>query len=99
MPIRKFDKTYPKPDNYEEGVPTIYTRWGQNLMMFKIPDDAYDLYIRYSQWAADLTTSTESDYDNRDQLIITAGTLETYLALQEYIDAQVWAAKFIGQTN
>lgn len=93
---RRFDKRFPYPENYSEGRPTIYARWGNNLVMYRIPDDAYTLHIRYTQWAADLTTSTTSDFDEKDQLIIAAGVLDTYLALQEYDDAKIWAARYLG---
>lgn len=97
---RKFDKYYPRPENYSEGRPRIYARWGDDLEFFRIPDAAYTLYIRYSQWAQDLTSATQtSDFQNKDQLLITAGILESYLALQEYNDVRVWLPIFIGQIN
>ena len=95
---RKFDRIYPRPVNYATGRPRIYMRWGNTLEFFKIPNDAYTLYVRYPQWPVDLTTgSQKSSYENKDQLLITAGIMETYLALEEYADVAIWYPKFLGQ--
>lgn len=95
---RKFDRKFPRPENYSTGRPRIYTRWGSNVEMYRIPDAVYTLHIRYPQWPTVFSTGSQtSDYENKDQLIITGGILETYLALEEYKDAEVWYARFIGQ--
>lgn len=95
---RKFDRWYPRPENYTSGRPRIYARHGNFVEMFRIPNDAYTLWIRYPQWPLDLTGATQtSDYENKDQLLITVGVLETYLALEEYADARVWYERFLGQ--
>lgn len=95
---RKFDKWYPRPENFSTGRPSIYTRWGNNLVLFKIPGDAYSLHVRYGQMPNDLVADAQtSDFQDRDQLLITVGVLETYLALQEYADVAVWYQLFLGQ--
>ena len=95
---RKFDRIYPYPAKYSTDRPSIYIRWGNDLEFFKIPSGAYTLYIRYSQWAQDLTLGTQvSDYLNKDQLLITTGIFETYLALEEYEDAKIYYAKLLGE--
>ncbi len=95
---RKFDRWYPRPANYAVARPTIYLRDGNILEFFRIPDATYTLYIRHSKWPTDLSSGSQvSDYLNKDQLILTAGILETYLALEEYADAQIWYSRFVGQ--
>lgn len=95
---RKFDRIYPRPENYSTGRPHIYVRDGNNIEMYRIPDDAYTLYIRYPQWPTPFTSGSQtSDYDNKDELIITAGIFETYFALEEYADAKVYYQKLLGQ--
>lgn len=96
---RKFDKWYARPENFAEGRPSIYTRWGNNLILFKIPDAVYSLYIRYGQYAQNLTSDGQyHDFgEDKDQLVLTAGVLETYLALEEYTDAKVWFELFMGR--
>lgn len=96
---RKFDKWYPRPENFATGRPRIYTRWKNSLVFFKIPDAVYTLHIRYGQYAAPLTSDGQlHDFgEDKDELLVTAGVLQTYLALQEYGDAKVWYELFIGQ--
>lgn len=94
---RWFDKRFPRPENYSEARPELYIRDGNNLEFFRIPDDAYTLYIRYPQWPTDLTTGSTSTFENKDQLLITAGVFETYMALEEYVDAKIWYERMLGQ--
>ena len=95
---RKFDEHYPRPENYATLRPSIYVRWGNFLELFRIPNDTYSLKIRYPQWAQDFSSGDQtSDFQDKDQLIITAGIMETYLALEEYADAQVYFQKMLGQ--
>ena len=95
---RKFDKWYPRPENHSSSRPRIYSRWGNSLILFPIPDAVYSLYIRYGQIPNDLVADGQtSDFNDRDRLLLTAGVLETYLALEEYTDAKVWYELFLGQ--
>lgn len=96
---RKFDQAYPYPEKFLTGKSTIYTRWKNTLTFFKIPDDAYTLKIRYGQHATPFTSDGQvSDFgEDKDELLVTAGVLQTYLALQEYGDAKVWYELFLGQ--
>lgn len=95
---RKFDAHYPRPENYANARPSLYIRWVNKLELFRVPNDAYTLHIRYSKWPTDFSSGSQtSDYLNKDQLILTGGVLETYLALEEYVDARVWYERFLGQ--
>lgn len=95
---RWLDKRFPRPENYSSGRPSFYIREGNNLEFFRIPDDAYSLTIRYSQWPTAFTSGSQTtDFENKDELLITAGVFETYLALEEYADAAVWIEKLKGQ--
>lgn len=97
---RRFDKRFPRPENFTTGRPSIYVRWANKIELFRIPDSAYTLYIRFSQWANDMSSDTQvSDFLNKDQLLVTAGILETYLALEEYTDAKSYYQLFLGQMN
>lgn len=94
---RKFDTKFPRPENYSTDRPRIYIRYGNSLEFFYIPNDAYTLQIRYAKWATPLTTSSQtSDFENKDELIIATGIFETYLALEEYVDAKVWWERVKG---
>lgn len=94
---RKFDKFYPRPENFSTGRPRVYVRWGRNVTFFKIPNDDYALYTRYSKWPTALTAGTqESDYLDKDPLIVATGILEMYLLLEEYEDAKIWFQRVSG---
>ncbi|MBU2052504.1 hypothetical protein KKH13_04845 [Patescibacteria group bacterium] len=96
---RKFDKWYPRPENYSTGRPKIYTRWGNSVLLFNIPDAVYTLEIRYGVFPTSLTTDGQyHDFgEDMDELIVTVGVMETYLALQQYTDAKIWYELFRGQ--
>ena len=94
---RKFDWWYPRPANYTTGRPRIYMRDGNNIEVFRIPNAAYDLSIRYPQWPSDLSSGSQtSDYENKDELLVVAGVWTTYDILQEKEDALLWKGKFLG---
>jgi len=95
--VRRFDTQYPRPENYASGKPSIYIRHGMNVSLHRIPDAAYDLLIRYPQWAEAMTSSSQSSsYENKDDLIIAGAILEGYLHFEEYNDAAIWAERFKG---
>lgn len=95
---RRFDDMFPRPENYPSDIPSMYIRQGDNLELFRIPDAAYTLKIRYAKWPTVFSSGSQtSDFSNKDELIVTAGVLETYLALEEYADAAIWMQKFVGQ--
>ncbi len=95
---RRFDTMYPNPAKFTTDRPILYIRDGNNIEFFKIPNAVYTLHIRYPQWAVDLTTGTQtSDFNDKDQLLMTTGVFETYFALEEYGDAKIWYARFLGQ--
>lgn len=95
---RRFDDQFPRPENYPIDIPSLYTRQGDNLELFRIPDAAYTLKIRYSKWPTVFSSGSQvSDFSNKDELLVTGGVLETYLALEEYADAAIWLSKFVGQ--
>lgn len=94
---RKFTKRIPRPENYAESRPRIYTRFGMNLDLFYIPDAVYTLHILYPQWPTPLTGDSQtSDFNDKDELIIATTVMETYLALEEYKDAAIWFQKVQG---
>ena len=93
----KFEKKIPRPENFSNQRPRIYTRLGDAIELFYIPDDAYTMRIVYPQWPTPLTSDgSYSDFSNKDQLLVAATVLETYLALEEYADVAVWLPKVMG---
>jgi hypothetical protein len=71
VPYRELDKVVPYPDMVGEGRPYWYTRQGYYLEFFRIPDAAYDLYIRHSQWPAILDSDDDTTpYLYLDEVIV-----------------------------
>lgn len=96
----KFEKKVPRPENFANQRPRIYTRVGNAIEVFYIPDATYSVRIVYPQWPTTLSTDGSfSDFENKDQLLVAATILETYLALEEYADANVWLPKVMGLLN
>ena len=95
-----YEKRFPRPENFSTGRPRIYVRIGDNLEFFYIPDSAYTIKIIYPQWPTPFTTAGQvSDFSNKDQLLVVATVMETYLALEEYTDATAWFNKMLGMLN
>ena len=93
----KFEKKVPRPENYTNQRPRLYTRLGNAIEVFYIPDATYSLRIVYPQWPTALSSDAQtSDFENKDQLLVAATILETYLALEEYADASIWLPKVMG---
>lgn len=96
----KFEKKVPRPENYSNQRPRIYTRLGNAIEVFYIPDATYTARIVYPQWPTALSSDASfSDFENKDQLLVFATVMETYLALEEYQDAAVWLPKVMGLLN
>ena len=94
------DSRFPDPTTYTTDRPSIYVRYGDQIDLFRIPNDAYTLKIRYPQWPTPFSSASQvSDFTNKDELLIAAGVMETYLALEEYQDVAVWFPRFIGLLN
>lgn len=93
----QFERRFPRPENYAAIRPRIYIRVGNNVEVFPIPDAAYATKIVYHQWATPFTTANQvSDFQNKDQLLVNATILETYLALEEYQDVAAYMPKVQG---
>jgi len=56
---RELDTKIPYPEQFGTGRPKWYTVFGLYIELFRIPDAAYDLYIRYSQWPDVMTDDTD----------------------------------------
>ena len=65
IPHQELDRRIPYPENETEEKPIYYTVFGDYIELYPIPDAAYDIWIRYSQYPAELTSDTdESPYGN-----------------------------------
>lgn len=95
--LRKFRQRIPRPEEFATDRPKIYIRVGSNIELFKIPNAAYTLKIEYNKWPTELATDGQAtDFESKDELLVTTTILETYLALEEYTDAAVWFQRVKG---
>lgn len=75
VPFRELDKRVPYTEQTGEGKSTVYTVRGKYVELYRIPDDAYALYIQHSQWPTVLSDDDdESDYENKDFAIVSLST-------------------------
>lgn len=92
---RYWDKILSDPSQYSTDRPSWYTKKGSNLHLFRIPDDAYDLWISYSSWPAELTTDGNTPaLTNKDDLIVTATALELSYSIGDSNDIKMWEARY-----
>ena len=71
VPPERLDELIPYTELTGEGKPSFYTYRGVEVELFRIPDDAYSLYIQYSQWPATLDEDAdEIEYTNIDSVIV-----------------------------
>jgi hypothetical protein len=83
VPFDRLDEVIPYTEQRGEDRSKWYTQRGLNIELFPIPDDAYSLYIQYSQWPETLDAEDDTTpYLNLDDVIVTLGA-EIALAILE----------------
>lgn len=86
-----FDADIPYPEGWSSGKPTSYTRFGNTLTLFRIPDAAKSLYIRYSQRPLMFSNDVEEcSYENIDDVIEALATSLTFVSYEEDEQAAMW---------
>ena len=94
---RTFDKLIPKPDSYStEGRPDFYVPYAETntFELWRIPDQAYTMRIRYSYWPTALSTDGQvSDFSYMDDVLIFKATEYGFSWLQELRDAREWSRR------
>jgi hypothetical protein len=73
---RELDEIIPYVEQLGEQRSALYTQRGEYVDLLPIPDDAYDLYVMYSQWPLELSGDTdETSYSEIDDVIIHLATV------------------------
>jgi len=100
-PLRHFDTTIPYPERYATGRPEFYIYWGGRFELYKIPDAAYDLKLRYIKWPTDFATSTDvvSDLSQKDDAIIMLTVSWGMLSLRNNQDANYYWSIYRSMIN
>lgn len=71
LTYNRFDKMIPEPERYTTGLPSIYMKYKNNIELWKIPDDTYQILIRLILWPTALSSSGDtSDLEHKDDMII-----------------------------
>lgn len=91
-----FDMWVPYPEGDSEGEPMWWWMADRTTIGFyPIPDDAYTLTIRYTNWSSDLVAETDTTtFLHMDDVIVAAAMVEFYNSIQEYRDSREWEATF-----
>lgn len=73
-PWRQFDKTWPMPEALGRSRPQVYSRWGQNCIVYPVPDAVYPVFCRISTYPRpfnlELAPTGVSDYEWKDDILI-----------------------------
>lgn len=89
--IREWDRLIPKPDEYSSSRPVHYTMWQNKIEFWRVPDDSYDLIIRWSKWPTALSGSSDtSDYEHKDDIIVCLATSWAFKSLGERDKMRFW---------
>lgn len=92
---RTFNEDHPYITGDSSQMPSEYTIYGRRIELWRKPDSAYSMVVRYNQLPADYTSgSAASSYLNKDDVIIAGAVTHAYISLQELEDAKYWARVF-----
>ena len=90
--IGDWDKLLPKPDEWTEERPTHYTYWQNKLEFWRIPDNTYTIFIRWSKWPTALSDDSDtSDYENKDDVIVALATAWAFKSIGDKDRMYFWA--------
>jgi hypothetical protein len=98
---RQWDRLFPDSRAYATSTSTSditnYVEWKNNIQLYRVPAAAYSLTLRYSRWPTDFSTqstpsTTKSDLDGKDDMIIALATHNLLQSLGMREDAQQWFA-------
>lgn len=90
----EFDRLSPNPSaESTTGRPSLYIPYGNTntFELYRIPDQAYTLRIRYSYWPTTLSSSGQtSDFTYMDDVLVAKACEYGFSWLQELRDAREW---------
>jgi len=92
VPLRLWDRRIPRPESYTTGRPSFYTFFSDKVRLWKVPDSAYSYEIRYIKYPTAFTaaSSSTSDLEGKDDIIIALATSWAFRTLGEQDDADRW---------
>jgi len=93
VPSRQWDTRIPAPQALSAGIPEIYTIWGNQFELWRVPDLAYDYELRHTVWPTDFSVSLltgVSSFNKKDDMVLALATSWLYLGLREDQLANTW---------
>jgi len=101
---RRLRKSVPDPSQLTEGRPNTYTRIGNYIELFPIPDAAYDIHTIRSNFPTRATSdATYSDFEYKDDLLIIGTVVEFLTFYKEFEEAasanSIWKTKLTEALN
>jgi len=81
---RRFDDIIPYPESDITGRPKWYVQYGNYVELYPIPDDAYNLHIRYYKFPSEMTSDSDTpDITNVDDVLCAYAAYLACVALNE----------------
>lgn len=101
VPFRELDERIPYTEQSGEGKPKWYTRRGEYIELYLIPDAAYDLYVMHSQWPAVLVDDTDlTPYPNIDHVIVSlAINIANEIQIGQITEWETIASRLLGLSS
>lgn len=85
---KSFDEMFVRPEEISRNMPTFYHRWGSVIEMFPVIEQDYKIDVRFSKWPAVLSADGDfSDFDQKDDAIITLSASWMFMTLKKKEDA------------
>jgi hypothetical protein len=100
IPLTKIDDwtMLGKEDDDEDGLPMYYSRRGAEFIFFPIPDDEYDVRVKYQRTLVDIESSGPGVPQEWHEVILWGAVSRGFFALGDWTrgkDAQAQQAMFI----
>jgi len=93
LSYRKIDRLNPYPEGNTSRKPVAYIDFKEQVELYPIPDDAYDMHVRASLYPTDLANdATASELLNKDDLIIAGTLVEWFNYNRDTQEAMRWKA-------
>lgn len=92
IPPRRWDKIIPEPEWHVTGEPSYYTVFRDVIEMYRIPNAVYTLRLRWIKRPTPFSTTTDiaSDFERKDDIIVSFATSWAFRSLGEHEKADKW---------
>ena len=104
VPLVKVDdwNMFAKQDNDEDALPAYYSRRNNEFILFPVPDDAYDVRVKYQQTLADIQSSGPGVPQEWHEVILWGAVSRGFFALGDWTrgkEAQSQQSIFIASLS